>query len=519
MAIQNDVKNINSQCQIVVFPWLNDVISENFSEADLIATKAPLDISKDIRDVAFSKNLAEPAGTFQITLPNNKDWKEIIRPGSWCLIYMSQNGGLAIPKGNAPVSISSLKSQKNKLRGICYIERVAPKGSVGGELGEFDVDFVISGRDFGVVYEETEIWHNLVFFERNLVDAATTFLNSASIKTVDKVVETIHGLFYSPEDFLKKDLKDKSLTKVSLQWLLPSAMLTALDIRLKRNSPFFGNIEGLLKFTPSKASYPVEDPLSLVTGNAWQRIKELSLEQFHELFTETDEEGHPRLVFRPIPWVLDPSNKDLGKLLTPSILFKNVARVPVSAIDILEFDIGEDNHNRYNLFFTTVKTSLFTVQDGIASMIDTDPRTGFPRIQQNSIRRHGLRLMYNEINSMIQFGQEKVDENLLKAYNHLMFEYWNNAVFYESGTMDIIGNNDIKLGKVLQVGKDAPYNANKLFYIEGYEDRFVVDDNGVGLWTQSLILTRGIDESDLRDGRVESRDTRYDDAGEFTEDN
>ena len=42
--------------------------------------------------------------------------------------------------------------------------------------GEFDIVYSITGRDFGVIYEETNIWHNVVYFEKTLVEAATSFL-------------------------------------------------------------------------------------------------------------------------------------------------------------------------------------------------------------------------------------------------------------------------------------------------------------------------------------------------------
>ena len=275
-----------------------------------------------------------------------------------------------------------------------------------------------------------------------------------------------------------------------------------------------------MRFIPTKANYPVENPLSQLTGNAWQKLKSLSIEPFHELFPETDEDGHPRLTFRPIPWVLNPFNTSIGQLLSKDILFGNLPRVEIPAIDIIDFDLGEDNHNRYNLFLTVVASSKWTVQDSIGTLTNTDPRTGFPRIQQNSIRRHGLRMMYNEINSLIQFGQEKVDEALLQSYNNLILEYWNEAVFLESGTLQLLGNNGVKLGKVLKLEKGAPYNSNKLFYIEGYEDHFSIDSEGVGMWTQSVMVTRGIEEQDLLPtGSVTRRDESYENSGDFTEDN
>jgi hypothetical protein len=129
--------------------------------------------------------------------------------------------------------------------------------------------------------------------------------------------------------------------------------------------------------------------------------------------------------------------------------------------------------------------------------------------------------MYNEISTLIQLNTEKIDQKLLQGYNELMLEYWNNAVFLESGSMNIVGNNGIKVGKVIEVEKDSPFNSEKLFYVEGYKDTFIVHENGVGEWIQTLNLTRGIEKQDLTRGvgSVARRDNEHTDVGEFTEDN
>lgn len=517
MAIANETKSINSQCQIVILPWEFNTLTEDLSIANLTSTLPLLDVSKELVSVSFTKSLAEPAGNFEFELPNSRDWSEFIQAGTWCLIYMSQDGDLAIPKqGTDGVTVSQLKDQSSKLRCIGYIERVSPKGTIGQDLGEFDIAFTITGRDFGVVYEETEIWHNVIKYEAALIDAATAFLNSSTIKTVDGLLDTIHKLFYSPVDLpgISSRLTDFSLAQSALQWLLPSVMIQALNLKVKNSTPFYGNIEGLLVFDKSDASFPVENPLTYLNGNAWSQLKSKSLEPFHELFTETDDEGKPHLNFRPIPWRLTKNSK-LGPLEKSVGLFGEIDRVVLPAIDILDFDIAKDNHNRFNLFYAIPRTSLYTAEDNISAI-----GNNFPRLLQNSIHRHGLRLMFTELNATINFGKESLNNGLLKNYNELNFDYWNNAIFLQSGTLDIIGNNGIKLGKVLEIEKGAPYNSTKLLYIEGYTDSYEVNEEGAGFWTQSLILTRGIEKAVLESlSNITQRQEDFEEEGEFTEGN
>lgn len=517
--IKNDVKNLRGKCQVVVFPWDKNITSDNFTNSQLSASSMK-DITKKVIEINFDKALTDPAGNFDITLPNDRDWKQEIKPGFWLLIYMSNTDDLAVPNRSENVKPGDLKGQSDKIRCIGYVDRVSAKGTVG-EKGEYDTTYTVSGRDYGVIYQETQIWHNTVFFERALLDAATARLNSNTIKTVDGLLDTMHRLMYSPADFKGLAPNNKSLVNTALQWLFPSKLLESLNVKVKRGAPFVGNIIDFLQFEKSRCSYPVENPLSLLNGRAWDVLKSNSIELFHELFAETGDDGAPHLFFRPIPWrIRQKPIVDRLFLNTSRGLFKNVARVALPSIDIIDFDIGEDNHTRYNLFFTTINTSLYTVQDSIAGVNNNDPRTGFPRIQQSSIKRHGLRLMYNEVNTMIQLNTEKIDQKLLEGYNELMLEYWNNAVFLESGSMTIVGNNNIKIGKVLEIEKDSPYNSEKLFYIEGYKDNFLVHENGVGEWTQSLTITRGIEKQDLIKGvgSVARRDNAHTDIGEFTED-
>lgn len=538
MTTFNEIRDNKAQCQIVVFPWHSSVPVESLSYADL-ALSDPIDVTLELEgSISFEKDLGQPAGSFSFNLANTRDWKRTIRPGSWCLIYMSQTGGLSAPEPGNGLDISKpdlqkLQYQSNFLRGICYIERVAVKGNVL-ENGTYDISYQVTGRDYGIVYEETTVWHNFFNFESGIIDAAANFLNAQPTQTIDNLLKTIHQLFYSPSDFpslADRDPKDKeraTLSQVGFQWLLPKEMLTAVGLKLRdqKLTSFFGHIDGLLNLAPTKTTIPIENPMATLNGNAWEKLKSNSVEQFHELFCELDVNGKPQLNFRPIPWKLDGLGyPDVASFVTA---YRDLAAtaVKVDNVEVLEFDVGEDDHSRYNHFYTNVSTSDYTPYDNITELQFPSPAGNqFPQADLNSIARHGFRPMHVEINALIQLGlnvDAKPDQKILVQYNELIADYWRNAVYFETGSVTISGRQDVRIGKGFLFPDDAPYNANKMFYIEGYSDEFIIEDNGIGEWVQSIKLVKGAELDAIKkvnilleDSGLSKRLNEFQNAGEL----
>jgi hypothetical protein len=111
-----------------------------------------------------------------------------------------------------------------------------------------------------------------------------------------------------------------------------------------------------------------------------------------------------------------------------------------------------------------------------------------------------------------------IDGTILVEYNELLFDYWANAIFFETGNSRIIGRNDIKLGIPIVFGLDVPYNANKAFYVEEYTDEFTIGSDGETFWTQNLQLTRGIELEDLAALRgFSQRELEFTEPGSFQE--
>ena len=550
--LRNETQDINSQCKIVVYRWNIDnpvepgessrnvsALSSGFlssllppaqpSDAELAATER-LDISSQITFAEYNKDNSNAAGQFSFRLSNSPnlsgtsgDWADIIKEGMWCVIYMSQDGDLTMnPQVGPPLASSQVQEEAKKIRCIGFIDRVAPNVTVGDERGEFDVEYVIEGRDFGVVYEDTEIWHNLFQFDQTLLQSlANNELNINGNTSIDQVLQIIHDLFFNPANIDGADVNDLgSLTAISLQWLMPTELIQ--DVFGSLQGPVsLGSFWGELpttNFEATTAGLAVERPTDFLSGNAWAQLKKASVPEFHELYTETTENGIPNLFFRPIPFSSGPPNQINAPTVAQNIIqYQNLPATTVKAIDCIDLNLARDNHSRYNSFLATVSTDLFNTEDNISLL----EGSRFPLFLQSSIRRYGFRPMHVQIDSIIKNQAQdgaKGDRDILIEYNEVNFDYWRNLVFTYSGTAEVIGRNGIKIGQALVFDRDVPYEANRRYYIEGYNDTFEVDpENGSTFWSQSLSLTRGIDSADLAGtGRIGERDTAFDREGEFT---
>lgn len=521
--IQNTTQEINSQCKVVVYDW--DQKSLGFDSSNSALSKSsPLDISSQIIACSFNKTMQSPSGQFSITLsssPNlegsSGDWKDIIKRGSWLIIYMSQDGDLLISPEVGKPNRSNIAAEAKKIRCIGYVDRVAPRTEVN-EKGAFDITYTVTGRDFGCIYEDTNIWHNVFKYERVILDSiATSELNITADVSIKTAMETVHDLFFFPKNLKGAKVNDNnSLTEIALQWLLPRQLVIDVGFRnIDSSGSFWGGLKGIKNFDETAANIAIEKPTDYLSGNAWSQLKQLSVPEFHELFTETTDDGLPQLTFRPIPFAIDKSKyKTVGQYVQ---LYKDLnPLVEVPSIDVLTTNLAESDYERYNSFLATVATTLINTEDNISILQGSD----FPKNIQDSIKRHGFRAMHVTVDSIVKNAENsngRGNPKLLIEFNELLYDYWNNAVFAENGSCMLIGRNNIKVGKCLKFGESTPYVNGKRYYIEGYTDTWTKEENGSEIWTQEVMLTRGFEEIDLRrKSGFGSRNEEFKQEGEFT---
>lgn len=521
LIASNESVNTSVQCKVVVYRWIYGLGDQKITN-DLLSRTTRLDISSQVLGASFTKNMSSPQGTFNVELSNSpgiesQDWKDIIKRGDWLVIYMSQDGDLDMNPQVGPPTFHA--AERKKIRCIGYVKRVGGKNSTG-EKGEKNVSFTLSGEDFGIVYSDTEIWHNTFRYESIMLESMrTSQLNIAGNIRVEAAIKLIHDLFYFPSSVpgAKPD-SDNSLVEIGLQWLMPKEMLKDIgfDVSGLTHGTFWGALGDKIKnFSQTSCNITVEHPTDFLSGNAWEELKKLSVPQYHEMFCETTDNGVPQLTFRPIPWGIDKSKYPVaGQHVT---LYKDLKPVvSVAAVDLIDDDISEDDHGRYNSFLATISTELMNVENNISLLQGSD----FPRHNKASIRRHGFKPMHVTIDSIVsneKLANGVANRSLLIEFNELLFDYWNNAVFAESGSITKIGSNDIKIGKALEFNQDVAYLNERRYYIEGYTDTFSVGEKGERSWTQEVALTHGLEKKALSSKTgFGSRAAEFTEPGEFT---
>lgn len=533
---QKATRSVTPQCKVVLYLWETQTLYSKKSLGELSKAKA-IDISSRITMVEYQKTMGAAAGTFTIVLgnsaslefqdddkedvlnagpqakPGGGDWKDIVKRGTWCTIYMSQAGDLDLKPTLQPPNVRT-KAEGPNLRCIGFIDRVSARTETGPN-GALDVTFELQGRDFGVIYDDTVIWHNLFKYDKNLLEAAQSRLRPTTQFSISSAIKVVHDLFFNPAGLGFKVSDDESLTSITRQWLLPRPLVTDLGLNLSGiSSPFWGAlkepVEGIKDTTMGFISASITDFLS---GQAWSQLNSIAVREFHELFTEIDAEGIPRLNFRPIPWAIDKTK--YSKAGVNITLYKDVPATVIPAVDFISTNVGEDNHNRYNSFLVTCNSTLINTEDNISIL-----RGEFPLHFDSSIQRHGFKPMHVVIpalsnNEQLQNGIS--DTNLLIEYNHVLTDYWQYAVFAESGTFELIGNPKVKLGTCIEPDAGTPYISGRRYYVEGYSDVFTVGENGATEWVQSVQVTRGIENSDLTArANFSDRDRKFQNTGEFT---
>lgn len=601
------IKSRIDQCKIVWYQWKNKIstsdfgalstLQSSFVSEDLISEAEAFDISDHIIDCTFTKNMEDAAGSFIFTLSNSMDWARFIQPGEWISIFLSNDGSLPSPGAYKPPKPPALDDRKvrfvntkkidttflqkninvpplpkpnvalatmgDNLRCFGIVERVGIRSIVNAS-GAKEITYVVSGKDFGVCLEDTDLWLNFFFMQKSYFKAVVDNFITTEDRNLKQYITKVFNVFFSPVNTaLKSEViaPNQQLLEHFKQWILPSALLDDLGITYT-GQPYFGNLANLLAFSDTRFEVPVTTPLAGLEGSPWETLKELSEPSFHEFFCEIIK-GQPKVVFRPIPWAINKndypnlgqfipkyidlfsgqSNSSIGSPVKEPLLFTSVNPLdnnPLSDItgdlnvylkqeehpinltsdDIFSFDTGPDFHNRYNHFLVTNSNDRsFSLIHEIAKI--QRGTANFPFKNEISKKRHGLRKKHILTNAfLVTTVDGKVKKNdpnveFLIECNAVLKDYWGFAENFYSGSFSIAGSPEVRLGKVIITPLDLSGMANMLFYLEQYTDSFSISENGVGAWTQELSVTRGIEISDLDGATNFSDKNAIDKTGSF----
>ena len=586
-----------NQCKIVVYQWANglstdaSILFNNFnpiapsSPASELAKSRSYDISNHIESFAYTKDIASASGSFQITLHNSFDWAKFLKPGQWLCVYLSGDGDLPLPQENNVAKTSTLDAASSalgsllsgsagitqtpvlplppgppskdmqalghKLRCVGIIQRVGIRSQTSPD-GSVDISYVVTGKDHGAVYEETELWFNGNNSDAAGFAAAVKSVSQQFVRNLTELLNQYHSIFLNPSDTLAKNLTSASAFFPE-QWVMPDRLIQDLGLSLENGSGHFGDIKGLTEFSATVFENPMQDPLAGLDGRCWDRLKSISQPEYHELFTELSDGGHPKLIFRPIPWATNKSRYPVsGKLilsyadlaspgpvpppLPAGAIFSNLTSIdsfssavsaassllgptdphlrmqhsiPLSSPWVESFDIGPDYHSRSNFFYVDAATGMQDSNNAWA-LIGKSPVPVFPFRDENDIKRHGFRPTFVNVHSFLVtnvefFGNETYKDFMLEL-NAILQDYHSNAEDLYSGSFNLAaGKNSVKLGKVFVTDDTFKAVGRMAFYIEGYTDNFYVDGDGACTWTQSVTVTRGTELSSLAGGGTKNK--------------
>ncbi len=142
-----EIRTINSRCEVKIYHYKKQVLGDgqDFDLGELLDAEVIELKNSDnaVLSYSYDKNIASASGTFNLTLAPTKNWVNVVRPGDWLTVSLSQEG-----------------SKDKVIRLLGNIDRVAEIEEIPNDGGR-SVTYSISGRDFGKVFERYSVWFNI----------------------------------------------------------------------------------------------------------------------------------------------------------------------------------------------------------------------------------------------------------------------------------------------------------------------------------------------------------------------
>lgn len=530
----------SSFCKIVVFHYLN----QNFGQPTGAGSNRPevgyekmteveqIFITSDIASVSIDKQINNPSATFQIQLLPSRNWRAKIFPGDWLGIYLYPD---------YQESKEFLDTKNLVLLG--NVDRVAKSLSRDEESDKLTLMYSVSGRNFGKIFETTDVWFDPYVAQEKIVD--TLLINeglplSGSPNQQAMGILNVflggggEGLKNLPVDEWESAGNDPAMKTSPLkQWVIPEELSQLVGIEgsktLSSEEIIFFDI---LSINMGKLpGFNVRNSITLESnGSVWEMLQRSINPLVNEMYLEEvrlqDGSVRPSFILQPRPIqtpffeqqfgaansgiidLLDEAHKSLFDLS-----FENF--VEISQGEIIYEDLGKDDHSRFNmwLLYPRAKTDYL---HSIMSSLNTSGLIGNPLVNRESVMRHGLR-RFDQLMEYVhptETAAKSVPEiKLLKAFLVQLYDMHFANHLYEAGTLECTGILEAELGKclVVQSGFDE---ASKIYYIEGYRHEFVYPNT----WKTIFTLTHGqfrdqekpfIDASDGDFGRPDRLSEEY----------
>jgi hypothetical protein len=455
-------------------------------------------IEAEIVSVRTQKNISASAGTFDVVLMPTKNWKALISPGDWIIIYL-YNNKKDFGDSSDFIRQVQVKAPNSNIIFLGNVDRISRTKQKDEATDKTIVRYRVGGRDFGKVFEQTDLWFDPYKAESQAAVLSSMLTTRGLPFSGDptSLVSSITEVFLSP---LGGTAHGGKKTLSLNQWMVPYDLLITFFKVPSVGRPFFYD---MLKFDFFANSLPGYKDRSMISpksnGSLWSMLKRNSNDVVNEMFVELrrDKEGavEASLVLRPRPNSV--FFKDaVGNLKGAYESLQKRAKksgFTISPIDIIYEDLGKDDNTRANMVWLNSRQSAQTITNhyGNVAAIEHPTGIGLPMVQQESIDRYGLKRFEADLDFSYSTGTSQntatVDAFLYRSFIDQLYDQRAYLHCYDTGTLETPGDVRAEIGKVIRIQSDQEDKPSRIYYIEGYQHNWRFP----GIWTTDYTLTMG----------------------------
>lgn len=326
------------------------------------------------------------------------------------------------------------------------ITRIKTIGGTGATI----TTYTITGRCFGKIWEQTQVWFSPYY--NDIVTEATTLTS----KALDGSPELGGSPGVVPFLFLKEFL-EKNIGTKGPNWYVPESMPGTQGSIFIQNIEFNLNADGISSkyFQNVPARRQFSQNLLMPEGVLWDLAKEFSDPMFTEMYTDLLPNGDPLNKHFDSPVSEGDSKmcvvlRDRPFMTLPTSTFGTTYvntwdKIPILSIypqEILNSTIAKGGYERYNAFY-------------VASLLHQEEMNNFalevkaPLIDETSIGIHGLRRFDIQIAT---YPEDDRTDNLCSTQRLILKDWYCMNPYFLSGSITLgHGRPDIHIGCRLNI--------------------------------------------------------------------
>lgn len=505
------LKSTTSFARIVVFHYLTQNFGDAVSTKPLgqdsvgkLAVKKEI-IEAEIVSIRTQKSISQPVGSFEASLMPTRNWKQVISPGDWFLVYLYSNESEFINSSDFVRQVNSSPPNKN-LVFFGNVDRISRTKQKDEATDKTIVRYRMAGRDFGKVFQQTDIFFDpyRAEFQSSIINSVLTTKGLAFSGNPNGLVGAILDVFLNPFGGRVNSGNTPPLN----QWEIPTTVSQVFQSGPSIGSSLLGDSFGYFntvlkrKFAPSMPGFKSRSMIGPKSnGSLWDLLKRNCNNTVNEMFVDLvrDNNGNaqPTIVVRPRPNSVFFKDKDggLGGVYESLQKRGKSSSYNISSIDIIFEDTGKDDEPRANMIWLEARQSaeLNTTAYANVYAVGSPTGNGLPMVQQESVNRYGLKrfdaqLDFAYLNDKVR-AAANISPILFRSMIAQLYDHKAYLHLYDTGTMETHGDLRAELGKVLRVITDDSSNATptKIYYIEGYSHDWTFP----GIWKTQYSLTMG----------------------------